>query len=382
MIVCGKCGEHNEDDAVFCSSCGEFLEWEGKRIEEQPAVVAAAEPQQAGVTESVQVEDAPPGGASEPKPEPVRAEPIARVATEPEDVAAVVPPVAPPDGGPPDDAELAARLPGEEFERRPVRRPTAQTDREREGDLFCTNCGTGNAATARFCRHCGTSLAHVTVARPPWWRRLFPKRAPLAAGERPGRRRGRGDLGGGARRRGFAVWGKVVVGLAIVAAAIAVIGPWRESLLDRPYNWARDQFVDPVEIHPPRATGQGLPGHPAGHAIDTSTATFWAPPGAPRRKAIIVRLDGATDLRKIGFRLGSDDFTRFSRPRVVSVRYANGDGKVVSRRFLRLRDTPDRQVFDLEGNGVTRVRVAIVSVYPGQDRREAAIAKIALWKRG
>ena len=223
----------------------------------------------------------------------------------------------------------------------------------------------------------------TVTRRPPWWRRLFPKREPLAAGERPGRRRSTGEVAGGARRRGFAGWRKVVIALAIVAAAVAVLGPFRKKLVERPYTWAREQFVDPVEIHPPRASGPSLPGHPPRLAIDTSTATFWAPPGAPRRKAITVRLDGATDLRKVGFRLGSaDDFTRFSRPRVVRVRFLDGDGRVVEQRFLRLRDTPDRQVFDLEGDDVTRVRVSIVSVYPGQKRPEAAIAKIALWKRG
>jgi len=138
-----------------------------------------------------------------------------------------------------------------------------------------------------------------------------------------------------------------------------------------------------VEIHPPRASGQSLAGHPARHAIDTSTATFWAPPGAPRQKTITVRLNEETDLRKVGFRLGSaGDFTRFSRPRVVRLRFFDSGGRLVRQRFRRLRDTPDRQVYDIEANDVSRVQVMIVSVYPGQKRPQAAIAKIALWRRG
>lgn len=37
MIVCTKCGFHNEEGAAFCGSCGAFLEWAG----EQPAGVGA-----------------------------------------------------------------------------------------------------------------------------------------------------------------------------------------------------------------------------------------------------------------------------------------------------------------------------------------------------
>ncbi|MFK0223821.1 hypothetical protein ACIQWN_37275, partial [Streptomyces vinaceus] len=33
MIVCRKCGFHNEPDDTFCGSCGGFLEWTGERAE-------------------------------------------------------------------------------------------------------------------------------------------------------------------------------------------------------------------------------------------------------------------------------------------------------------------------------------------------------------
>jgi hypothetical protein len=176
---------------------------------------------------------------------------------------------------------------------------------------------------------------------------------------------------------------KAVLVLALVAVAFALLGPFRDTLLEEPYGWAREQFVDPVEIHPPRASGPALRGHPPAHAIDTQTGTFWATPGAPLQKAMLVQLAEPTDLRKVGFRLGSgEDFTRFARPRALGIRFLDDRGRLVERRVQGLRDTSELQVFDVDVDGVSRVRVRVLRVYPGQKRREAAIAKVALWKRG
>ena len=32
MIVCLKCGSHNNDSEQFCASCGDFLEWNGEKV--------------------------------------------------------------------------------------------------------------------------------------------------------------------------------------------------------------------------------------------------------------------------------------------------------------------------------------------------------------
>lgn len=37
MIVCGNCGERNEDGAQFCGNCGEYLEWSGQPADRVPA---------------------------------------------------------------------------------------------------------------------------------------------------------------------------------------------------------------------------------------------------------------------------------------------------------------------------------------------------------
>ena len=106
MIVCGKCGEHNEDDAAFCSSCGEFLEWDGKRVEEPADAAVATGPQQA-VADATEEDARPAGLTPDSVPEAVRGETSASVATEPEELTPTVgvPPVGQPDGGPPSSAE-------------------------------------------------------------------------------------------------------------------------------------------------------------------------------------------------------------------------------------------------------------------------------------
>ena len=32
MIVCRKCGFHNQDSDAFCGSCGSFLEFTGEKV--------------------------------------------------------------------------------------------------------------------------------------------------------------------------------------------------------------------------------------------------------------------------------------------------------------------------------------------------------------
>src|SRR5690349_330031 len=77
-IVCGECGNQNDDDSDFCASCGEPLEWTGVRV-------APEEPEAAPVPEAVATVVIPP-----PAPEPAYEPPPA-----PEPVAAPEPPAAP-----------------------------------------------------------------------------------------------------------------------------------------------------------------------------------------------------------------------------------------------------------------------------------------------
>ena len=53
MIVCSRCGFHNEDSDTFCGSCASFLEWEGQKVAAQaPAPAPQPEPEPEPETEA------------------------------------------------------------------------------------------------------------------------------------------------------------------------------------------------------------------------------------------------------------------------------------------------------------------------------------------
>src|SRR5204863_3592046 len=100
--------------------------------------------------------------------------------------------------------------------------PPEQPAAAQPGDLICGNCGTPNDPSRHFCKACGRSLATAVPARkPPWWRRFFPERKPLAAGQRTARVRSaesgrRGGVGRGIR--------SILLMLIVIAIAFAVVG--------------------------------------------------------------------------------------------------------------------------------------------------------------
>ena len=51
MIVCTRCGFHNEDTDTFCGSCAGFLEWSGEVVAEAQEPAPPAEPEAAPAAE-------------------------------------------------------------------------------------------------------------------------------------------------------------------------------------------------------------------------------------------------------------------------------------------------------------------------------------------
>ena len=43
IMVCTKCGHHNAENDVFCGSCGDFLEWDGQKVEQAASPVYETE---------------------------------------------------------------------------------------------------------------------------------------------------------------------------------------------------------------------------------------------------------------------------------------------------------------------------------------------------
>jgi double zinc ribbon protein len=351
VIVCTGCGHQNDGDADFCASCGEPLEWTGEPVEEPAGEPAEATPAAAGVAnESAE-----------------------------------------------STSTVRARQPAQEAERRPPR-PAPPPAALGPSDVFCTSCGTGNRAEARFCRRCGASLANAVAAHVPWWRRIFRRRRrpPVAAGERPGWRMGSQSATQttAKRHRGLPSFtGKVFLLLALAGiVGVVAVNPWRDSVTSRvadAYGSIRRTLFPHFEsVVPTKATASsGLRGHPPRLAIDENKSTFWAEGarGNGRGQTLVVHFAASVDLARIGFTVGNQsapqDFVREPTPRRVRLVFVGPGRRVVDTQTVTLQHTPKFQPFAVDARHVRRVRVRIESVYPSEQGHAAALTEVEFWSK-
>ena len=329
MVICAQCGEHNPEGARFCGSCNAFLEWEGAPAEEQQPVAAGA--QTATVAQP-----------SEPAPA------TARHRTEP--------------------AQEQRRAPA-------------------PGDLICGQCGEGNAATRRFCRRCGSSLADSVAVKQPWWRRFLPKRADrrYSAGARPGR--------GGVRRRGRVSstvrealrWARNILAVAVLLAAIvyAVVPPFRSTVNTNAVNLKNrvvGLFVTQyTPVHPDKVTADVQdPSHTADLVDDNTIGTYWAAPENGPEPTLVLTFAKPVDLARAIVRSGiGADFQSADRPQTLHLVFSTG--KTYD---IHLNDTPDPQTVDIgDSAGATSVEVHVTSVYHSLHGSEVAIDEIELFQK-
>jgi ribosomal protein L40E len=347
MIICKKCGHANEDDAEFCDSCREFLEWSGEKVD-------------------------PAGDGS--------AQPIAVVAEQHVGEAS----------GP------VATLPGEEAAPPGPKPLPAPAEEPEPGQLLCDQCAAPNRAEARFCRRCGASLAGaVVVRRPPWWRRLLPQRRTYAAGERRRRRR----AGGGAKATVGAVRGtwsrvmRIVVLVLILGGGAFAIGGWRGGLGDRvrdTYTSIRVALFPKYEPAIPvamRSTSH-VGNHTARRAFDKNLKTFWAEgaPGDGKDEKLVVHFGRELDVGRVGVTLGDQrapqHFTDRPVPHVLRFRLFDRHGQRVTSATVVLAQKPDFQRAKVEGDNVTRGVMTIMSSYHAQKaNHSAAVAEIEFFEK-
>jgi hypothetical protein len=261
----------------------------------------------------------------------------------------------------------------------------------RPGDLICGECGEGNTPDRNFCRRCGNSLKEAEVVPTPWWRRLVPRRRRYAAGERPRRLQGRGRQGGGVvakGREGKRKFHRVVGIVARVTAVVAVLGvgglslgPWRSTVTD----WLGDRFESVRRVVAPQydtITATGLEtfssqrdDHPAAHAIDLRSNTWWAANGGGTGEFLIIGFAQPVDLALMGLTSGAADQNEFAaqpRPAAIHLVFDNGNAMDVT-----VADGRQFQTFEIVGGeGVSRVEVRITEVYPGQSGNDLSITEI------
>lgn len=262
----------------------------------------------------------------------------------------------------------------------PTRAPS--TRRVQPGDRVCGECGEGNQPTRKFCSRCGESLTTAAVARPPWWRRLLPRRGPrlVASAKRPtsagrgGKPRLSRRLVQGARKYAFIV----VVAFGLVAG---IYPPLRTAVVNEANGvktWATNLIsgaalgpVHPTAVHP---TATQLPGHPAGAAFDGFANTYWLAPWTPNgtQPSVTVDLGRTTALAKVVITSGaSDNFVGHDRPSIVVFAYSNEKSDTVT-----LKDSKDPQEITLRnGLAAELVHIQILQVYQAPNATDVAVTE-------
>ena len=308
-------------------------------------------------------------------------QPVETGATEP---AAAAPPPAAPKAETPaparpttpgPSAPTAAPPPKAAARPRPAAAPVAREPQP--DDKVCAECGADNAAQRKFCRGCGASLV---AAPPPVVKEEKPppklvdkvigkkEQGPMAAGERPPPKKSKANL-----------TKPLAIGAVLVVGAAALL--FRGTLTDKATEIRQTVApgFDPVNPTAAAATSE-VAEHPAAHAIDTGSNTFWAEgaEGDGTGQSITVNFPAAFALGKVGVFPGrnGEEFLAHPRPKDIHFELLDGAGASVGSGDATLEDVADLQLVDVTGNGVQAVRIEIRSVYPGQSGQEAAITDL------
>ena len=404
MIVCKKCGNQNPDGETFCTSCRAFLEWSGEKVveaapeplplpptpEPQPDFVDRVK-QAVGLDKPKTAETPPPAPAAVASPLPP-APPVSSFASSPP-VVAPPPPApapAPPQASPPPMAAVAPRIPdapparlpqavapAPERPRQPPKIDTATGQRFKPGDLICGQCGAGNSPERHFCQRCGANLSQAAVVKTPWYRKLFPARQPVAAGDRSAIKVSAGPSRTGTVFRVIALGVVAVVVLAYFA--VPSVKTKVNNSVASAYTAARRHFspvYDPVR--PTSATGSSAVGtHPSRLTIDLLKPTYWAAnTGTDKQPVLKLVFSSPVDLDRILVTSGAaQDFATLARPKDVHLVFSDK-----STTNLTLKDDPNPQAYDLAAKQVTSVEIHILTTYPSAQSTDVAVNEVEFFK--
>ena len=396
MIVCKKCGNQNPDGETFCTSCRAFLEWAGEKVVEAPPeplpLPRTPEPQPdfvdrvkqaVGLDKPKAVESPPPTPAAAANPLPP-APPSSPFATSPPVVvpvpqmgAAPMAAVAPRTPDAPAARLPQAVAPAPERPRQAPKIDTATGQRFKPGDLICGQCGAGNSPERHFCQRCGANLSQAVLVKTPWYRKLFPARQPVAAGDRSAIKVSAGPSRAGTVFRFIALGLVAVVVLAYLA--VPSVKTKVNNSVSSAYTAARRHFspvYDPVR--PTSATGSSAVGtHPARLTIDLLKPTYWAANTATDKQPVLkLVFSSPVDLDRILVTSGAaQDFATLARPKDVHLVFSDK-----STTDLTLKDDPNPQAYDLAAKQVTYVEIHIVTTYASAQSSDVAVNEVEFFK--
>ena len=260
---------------------------------------------------------------------------------------------------------------------KPRRRPSPPQDQPiRPGDLICGNCGAGNTPTRKFCRRCGRELAEAEVARIPWWRRPFVRKARTGpdAGTRPRQCR---------QRRGVPPVAKYVAVLVVLAGVVYLSRPlWSPA-----YENVMDRVQDAKTLTPPAYTASSAArGHAPNKVKDLVSNSYWAPDTTGRVRGEWIQTEFEQPVRLVravltpGAATKGAAFKAQGRPTQLTAIATTGAG--TEEKEFDLDDEPWVQSLELHLSDVTAVRFRIDRAVSGErPRSHVAIAEIELQVR-
>lgn len=388
MIVCTECGTRNAPGTQFCGECGSFLEWEG--TDQQAAAPAPVTTARGGGTTTASPSTASPTTATPSTSSPTTSSPTTSSPTTGPPATVSPSTSSPSTSSPPVEGKAdfePVPKPVEEakpqlFQPTEGRRKYIRTDDAPDtlapGEIACRNCQTGNVATRKFCRACGTSLAApVEVVKLPWWRRLWNWLT----------RRNRYEAGTRRKIRHQSRWVRPVAGVGIVALLLgaAYLLPTR-TYIDRAITGIRDRTAKHVPVTPTalRASSAGR-GMAPQQVSDGVSNKFWSPSRGPAGQWIEADFDRPVRLLELvvtpGVSTDKEKFLQQGRPRDVTVTLTGEDGKVTDKAIV-VQDQPGAQTFAMKVSDVVKARLTIASGYEMRAPTRCAIGELEFFIRG
>jgi hypothetical protein len=362
-IVCGHCGATNPEGRQFCENCDGFLDWEGKPTEADTPAPAPTRP--AAGSASASTAPIPPAAPTAVQTPAATPPPATTQQAEQRSATPLIPsPAGPAPTGPPQGT--------------------------------CPRCGTLNAATRRFCGHCGEWLVVPSAVsagregprgrRRRWWQRREAYTSSLTPST--------------IFFRVFAAVAAVVV-LAVILT-LANLHPI-QRVTDFVGHVRGSGRVDGVTAAAQPA--DAISGHTAPWAVDNQRdrgwTTRWTASGAGNPSAacssaaaqagttsssatantLVLTFREPVDIREIGIEAGStgdDERSGRWQPKTLELRWSGGQCQRVD-----LADVADLQRFGVHQGTVRSVTLAVVAGYPppnaGSDRLD--IGEVTFWQR-
>ena len=342
MATCEQCGTRLDENDAFCGVCGSFTAWSRGGATQEPAQ-PATEPTISTSTSTAPAQAAPPA-----------------VPVVPADVSETSASTA---------EQPAAVRPGLPSLERGNRAPASDDYVPGPHDVACTSCQSSNPPDRRFCRRCGSSLAHAPAAkRARWWRRLA---------RRYVRWRRRRRL---ARRRG--VWGVVrrlvtaLIVLAVIGSIVYLVKPHTAKILGS----VQAHFAKPVPVNPQTvAASSSAPGHAATLAADGSSNTWWAPAASANGQWIQANFTSSFTLLDITILSGAssqqNQYLLEARPATLELTTWTAAGVSVTKQ-IQLEDKPGPQQFQFLIPDVIKARLTIESTIGTAPGKLTALAEV------